>query len=67
MSSNIEQNLNKILSSRYGKDVRQAIHDSIQQCYTDATEDSVKIDTTLTKTGEAADAKIVGDSLGTKF
>lgn len=67
MASNIQQFLNKILSSRYGKDVRQAIHDSIQQCYTDATEDSVKIDTTLTKTGEAADAKIVGDSLGTKL
>ena len=33
----------------------------------DAPEDSVKIDTTLTKTGEAADAKIVGDELGKKI
>ena len=33
--SNIEQNLQNILSSRYGKDVRQAIHDSIHDCYED--------------------------------
>ncbi len=33
--SNIEQNLAKILNSRYGKDVRQAIHDSIETCYTE--------------------------------
>ena len=33
----------------------------------DAPEDSVKIDTTLTKTGEAADAKIVGDELDKKI
>lgn len=33
--SNIEQNLQKILTSRYGKDVRQAIHDGIEQCYED--------------------------------
>ena len=35
MASSIEQNLNKILLSRYGKDVRQAIHDGIEQCYND--------------------------------
>ena len=35
MASNIMQNLAKILSSRYGKDVRQAIHDSIHDCYED--------------------------------
>lgn len=35
MASNILQNLQKILSSRYGKDVRQAIHDSIHDCYED--------------------------------
>lgn len=35
MASNIIQNLAKILSSRYGKDVRQAIHDSIHDCYED--------------------------------
>ena len=33
--NNIEQNLKKILSSRYGKNVRQAIHDSIYDCYED--------------------------------
>ncbi|MBR1810794.1 MAG: hypothetical protein IJ766_03965 [Clostridia bacterium] len=27
--------LNNILSARYGKDVRQSIHDAIKQCYTD--------------------------------
>ena len=37
MASKIEQFLNKILSSRYGKDVRQAIHDGIKQCYDDVT------------------------------
>lgn len=37
MASSIEQNLNKILSSRYGKDVRQSIHDGIKQCYDDVT------------------------------
>lgn len=31
--SNIEQNLQNILTSRYGKDVRQSIHDSIHDCY----------------------------------
>ena len=35
MASNIQEFLNKILSSRYGKDVRQAIHDGIHQCYED--------------------------------
>lgn len=35
MATNIIQNLAKILSSRYGKDVRQAIHDSIHDCYED--------------------------------
>lgn len=33
--SNIVQNLQKILSAIYGKDVRQAIHDSIEDCYND--------------------------------
>lgn len=37
MASSIQQFLNKILSSRYGKDVRQAIHDGIKQCYSDVT------------------------------
>lgn len=33
----IEQNLAAILAARYGKDVRQAIHDSIEQNYEDVT------------------------------
>lgn len=38
--SNIEQNLQKILASRYGKDVREAIYESILQCYNLITGDS---------------------------
>ena len=38
MSNNtIQQNLALIQSAVYGKDVRDAIHDSIQQCYTEAS------------------------------
>ncbi len=33
----VYDNLRQILSARYGKDVRQSIHDAIQQCYSDAT------------------------------
>jgi len=33
--ANVQDLLKKILSSVYGKDVRQAIHDAIQQCYYD--------------------------------
>lgn len=33
----VYDDLAQILSARYGKDVRQAIHDAIQQCYSDAT------------------------------
>lgn len=67
MASNIQEFLNKILSSRYGKDVRQAIHDGIHQCYEDATEDSTTIDSTLSNSGEAADAKATGDALKDKL
>lgn len=35
--ADINTYLDKILSSRYGKDVRQSIHDGIQQCYYDAS------------------------------
>ena len=41
--SNIEQNLKKILSSRYGKDVRQAIHDGIHDCYEDGKTGAVDL------------------------
>ena len=41
--SNIEENLGFILSSRYGKDVRQAIHDAIHDCYEDGKAGSVDL------------------------
>lgn len=41
--SNIEQNLQKILTSRYGKDVRQAIHDGIHDCYEDGKAGAVDL------------------------
>lgn len=44
MASKIEQFLNKILSNRYGKDVRQAIHDGIKQCYEDVTNPELNIE-----------------------
>ena len=43
MASKIEEFLNKILSSRYGKDVRQAIHDGIHQCYEDGKAGAVDL------------------------
>jgi len=33
--SNIQEELQQILSARYGKDVRQNIHDAIHTCYED--------------------------------
>ena len=41
--SNIEENLAFILSSRYGEDVRQAIHDAIHDCYEDGKAGSVDL------------------------
>lgn len=41
--SNIEQNLQNILTSRYGKDVRQSIHDSIHDCYEDGKAGAVDL------------------------
>ena len=55
--SDISTILQNILSAIYGKDVRQAIHDGIELCYTDATQ----TDTTLTQSGRSADSKTVGD------
>lgn len=40
----IEQYLNKILEAVYGKDVRQAIHDGIQQCYYDGKAGSIDLE-----------------------
>lgn len=41
--SNIQTFLEKILSARYGKDVRQSIHDAIHQCYEDGKAGSVDL------------------------
>lgn len=41
--SNIEQNLQKILSTRFGKNVRQAIHDGIHDCYEDGKAGAVDL------------------------
>ena len=41
---NISDFLGKILSARYGKDVRQSIHDTIQQCYYDGKAGSIDIE-----------------------
>ena len=38
MPANIQDLLNRIANARYGEQVRSAIHDSIEQCYTDVTE-----------------------------
>lgn len=43
MASNIEQNLKKIRTARFGKDVRQAIHDSIHDCYEDGKAGAVDL------------------------
>ena len=41
--SNIEQLLKQILGTKFGKDMRQAIHDSIAQCYDDVTSPELNI------------------------
>lgn len=44
MMANIQEILTKILSSKYGKDMRQAIHDGIEQCYDDVTNPDLNVD-----------------------
>ena len=43
MASNIEQNLEKIQTARFGKDVRQSIHDAIHDCYEDGKAGAVDL------------------------
>lgn len=43
--------LNQIKTAVYGRDVRQAIHDAIQQCYLDSTEGITPVITTETVSG----------------
>lgn len=56
MSSNntIEQNLALIQSAVYGKDVRAAIHDSIEQCYTDVSTSTTAADAAAIAANNAA-------------
>lgn len=53
--SKISVYLDKILSSVYGKDVRQAIHDSIKCCYDDVTAGVSLANTAATAANTAAD------------
>lgn len=43
-NSNIANLLNQILTAIYGKDVRQSIHDAIQQCYSDVGDPALNED-----------------------
>lgn len=56
----IAQNLAAILAAKYGRDVRQAIHDGIQECYIDVTgavsATNAAADLANTKAGLANDA-----------
>ena len=71
-----EENIQKIRTAVYGKDVREAIAEGMEQTY-DACEDfadsasasaaaaaaALPIDTTLSVAGKAADAKATGDAV----
>lgn len=75
--SNIEQNLQKILSAVYGEEVREAIHDSIHDCYEDGKAGAVDLTAREqianlvanagdgTKDSEVVDARVGYD--GTKY
>lgn len=52
--SNISRYLAQILAAVYGKDVRQAIHDSIECCYTDVTNGVTLAETAAKKADNAA-------------
>ena len=41
--ASISDYLKNILAARYGKDVRQSIHDAIQQCYLDGKAGSIDL------------------------
>ncbi|MEY8428741.1 hypothetical protein AALA00_13730 [Lachnospiraceae bacterium 46-15] len=58
--ADIKEDLKKILSAVYGKDVRQAIHDSIQLCGSDSKE---AVDTSVTAANTARSAlNIAGEA-----
>lgn len=52
--STIEENLARIKTAVYGKDVRDAIHDSIEQCYTDTSTSATAADSAASAAREAA-------------
>lgn len=52
--SRISNLLAQILSAVYGKDVRQAIHDSIEQCYSDVSTAKTLADDSVTAANAAA-------------
>lgn len=51
--SKISEYLKKIKEAVYGYEVRDAIHDSIEQCYSDVTTAKTLADEAITKTAEA--------------
>ena len=53
--SKISEYLQSILSAVYGRDVRQSIHDAIEQCYDDVTAGKTKADTAANAAQNAAD------------
>ena len=52
----IQGYLNNILSAVYGRDVRQAVHDSIMQCYDDVSDGDTLADAAAAKANEASNA-----------
>ena len=54
MPRTISELLADIKKAIYGKDVRDAIHDSIKQCYTDVTTSKTVADDAATKAQTAA-------------
>lgn len=73
--ASISDYLKNILAARYGKDVRQSIHDAIQQCYYDGKAGSIDLEARqsiedldnnkLDKTGDSANNTVTftsGDS-----
>lgn len=51
--SNIDAYLRQILSAIYGRDVRNSIHDSIKECYTDVTKGVTLAETAAGKANTA--------------
>ena len=63
MSNNtIQQNLALIQSAVYGKDVRDAIHDSIEQCYTEASSASTAAAAATAATAAANNATAAAEN-----